>query len=447
MNIVLVPLIGPNSENWIAAEVVHASCLDNFFRLFLPPPASEIRAAAGAGTANAEPDDGELPSAADLAEMHYPNGFLVVDRDAALLERIKKFIKGYLLSIAAVQQVNEAPVLKYFLRLLHTKRVRTVIAQESVTVQDLTSSVTEGADIAQRLVQSLLGNCDAVIAFEPDNSQFQLRSMQCGSTPYSSLFLSCHVKLQQEALQRTWHWDRDADGHCYWLGMGSPDDPHRITRRNLRMMGAALAFESEIKLCDRYIGESLYGQVIREPGHEPRERTFRSAEDAYTRRWVKKWLASLTLILDAWRTSAVEVGNTQIRRLEIWTAMECDVLGDVGWHFIGETERFLSTVLEGEVVIKVCRTPSSGTREGRKAYEETHPRHLIASTRAIQFDRGFDVLFDPRFNVWDAPQVDDIRHTYTEVLTQELSVVRFVQERWSEKGLELLPRRANPPPE
>jgi hypothetical protein len=443
MNIVLVPLIGPNSENWIAAEGVHASCLDNFFRLFLPLPASMIRAAAGANAGISAPDDGETPSVPNLPEMHYPNGFLVVDRDTELLERIKKFLKSYLLSIAAVQQVNEAPILKYFLKLLHTKRVRTVVAQESVTVQDLTSSVTEGADIAQRLVQSLRGNCDAVIAFEPDNSRFQLRSVRCGATPYSSLFRSCSVNLQQEALRRTWHWDRDADDHCYWLGISPPD----VTHRNWRMMGSALAFESDVKLCDRYIGESLYGKVICEREHDLRERPIGAAEDAYTRSWAKTWLASLTLILDAWKTSAAEVGNTRIRRLEIWTAMKCDDLGDVGWHFIGDTERFLSTVLEGEVVIKVCRTPSSGTREGRKAYEETHPRHLIASTRAIQIDRGFDVLFDPRFKVRGEPQGADLKHTYTEVLTQELSVVRFVQERWSEKGLKLLPRMPNTPPE
>jgi hypothetical protein len=426
MNIVLVPLIGPNSENWIAAEGVHASCLDNFFRLFLPLPASMIRAAAGAHAGISAPDDGETPSVPNLPEMHYPNGFLVVDRDTELLERIKKFLKSYLLSIAAVQQVNEAPILKYFLKLLHTKRVRTVVAQESVTVQDLTSSVTEGADIAQRLVQSLRGNCDAVIAFEPDNSQFQLRSVRCGATPYSLLFRSCSVNLQQEALRRTWHWDRDADDHCYWLGISPPD----VTHRNWRMMGSALAFESDVKLCDRCLGESLHQSVVVGQGK------FADEEKAYMS-WAKKWLASLKLMLAAWKTSASEVGNTEARKLEIWTAMDCDDVSDVGWHFIARAERILSEELEGEVAIKVCRTPLRHTAEGQKAYEEMHPRHLIASTRAIQIDRGFDVLFKPRGH--------EPEHKYTEVLTQELSVIRFVHERWSDKGLKLLPRMPNPP--
>jgi hypothetical protein len=434
MNIVLVPLIGPASENWIPAEVVHASCLDNFFRLFLPPPASEVRAAARADAGTGELDGGELPSVPALTDMRYPNGFLVVDRDKKLVDRIKKFVKAYVLGVAAPRPPNEAETLKYFLKLLHTKPVASVIPQESVVVPDETSTATQGSDIAHQLAQSLGGNCDAVIAFEYDDSQYQLRSRRASATPYTSLYRSCDTNLQQEALRRTWHWDRDADDHCKWLGISPPN----LTDRNWRMIGVALAFESRLQLCDQWLGESLRQAVVVGQGR------YRDEDKAF-KAWAKKWLASLKLMLNAWKTSAAEVGNTKARTLEIWTAMDCTDLSDVGWHFIARVELFLGKELDGEVVMKVCSTPSRGTPEGRKAYAEMHPRHLIASTRAVQIDRGFDVLFEPRFDESRKSRVEELEHTYTEVLTQELSVIRFVQERWSAKGLDVLPRMPNPP--
>jgi hypothetical protein len=422
MNIVLVPLIGPNSGNWIAAEGVHASCLDNFFRLFLPPPASEIRAAAGVDAANAEPTEGDLPSAPDLAEMPYPNGFLVVDRDAVLLERIKKFIKGYLLSIAAVQQVNEAPVLKYFLRLLHTKRVHTVIAQESVIVQDLTSSVTEGADIAQRLVQSLRGNCDAVIAFEPDNSQFQLRSMQCGSTPYSSLFLSCHIKLQQEALQRTWHWDRDPDDHCTWLGVTPPD----LEWRNERIIGATLMFESHITIADQYIGKSLCDDLIYDRywiDHGCDENV------VFQEKWGPVWLESLRFVLDAWMKSASDCGNTQARTCTVRTAADPNDWRDVLWFFIAKAERFLSKCLGGEVRFDIRAQPVR-----KLIKQQLHPRYIFASTRAIQSDRGFDLI--------DRQRKPTFR--YAEITSRTIHEARHSRNVWTGSDLIAMPRRNLP---
>lgn len=425
MNIVLVPLIGPAGDNLIPADNRHASCLDNFFRLFLPPPASELRALARSNADAMEHEGGASPSVPDPTKARYPNGFLVVDRDATLLDRIKKYVKNYVVGADASGQANETQVLRYFLRLLANKPIETIWRQASVVVPEATSWATQGAETAQLLVNSLDGNCDVVIAFESDGGQYQLRSMLRSATPYTSLYRSCEINLQQEALRRTWHWDRDADEHCDWLGINPPD----VTNRNWRMIGAALAFESEVQLCDRWIGESLYAEVV------VGRRKHKDELAAY-RAWAKKWLASLKLMLDAWKTSASEVSNAQSRKLEIWTAMDCNDLSDVGWHFIARAERFLSKELEGEVTIKVCRTPSSSTPEGRKAYEEMHPRHLIASTRAIQIDRGFDVSFEPR--------ADTLEHKYTEVLTQELAVVRFVKERWSEKGLQLLPRIPNP---
>ena len=97
----------------------------------------------------------------------------------------------------------------------------------------------------------LKGNCDAVVAFEADGNVFPLRPSSGATTAVTALYRSCELNDRQEKLRATWHWDRDAQQHCEWLGINPP----RLAERNDKIIGAALMFESRIIIADQYIGK------------------------------------------------------------------------------------------------------------------------------------------------------------------------------------------------
>lgn len=414
-------------------DAVTLSCLDNFFRLFLALPPSEVRWAATDSIGLEDVDASDSDAAPSTDGRRYPNGLLVVDGGGTLLRRIAKLVKEAIAVHSPNQQrPSEHRNVKHWLRIISSmKPIPTVWKVSAVSASEEDPDAASESDTTRQLVDSLGGHCDAVIAFEGDVAKYRLRTGEYAATTCTSLARSCELVLQQEELQETWHWDRDAVAHCRWLGLDPPD----VERRNRRMIGAALAFESSVKLYDRHFGSSLCTNVLRRPDEYKSWR--RNENDVFQKRWAPKWLESVKLMLDAWRIAASEVGNTQARSLVIWTAVDASQWNELGWHFIAVAERFLSEALEGEVEIKVCSNPLKETPAGRKADQEMHPRYLVASTRAIQIDRGFDVA--------QISRDDDLEHMYTEVTSRSLSAARYVHERWTEKGMTVLPRIPNPP--
>jgi len=436
MNIVIVPLIGPQEDAWLSPEVVSMSSLDNFCRLFLPPPDSETRKQARLYS-DSERDDGAVEGIGGdqqvVADDWHPNGFLAVDSAGEALRRIGKFILRTIVSKSVPGGGGpEAKLLKLWARLFVSRGLIPTVRRVDMVVAACAGEAGEsGGQTAIELTTALNGQCDAVIAFEDNGSRFRLRAQVAPSTAVTELYRSGHLSVLQEQLQATWHWDRDAGKHCKWLGIDPPD----VTSRNQSMVGAALAFETCVTLCDRHVGSSLCNNVLRRP--KERARWPRSENDIFKDRWAPKWLASLEFMLRAWKSAASEVGNTQGRSLVIWTAVDVSQWNELGWHFIARAEHFLSEALAGHVEIKVCSNPSKESPAGRKANQEMHPRYLIACTRAIQIDRGFDVVEETRD--------EDLEHSYTEITSRPLSAARYVRERWTEKEMTVLPRSSAPP--
>lgn len=421
MNIVIVPLICRDEAQWLSPTSTPLSCLDNFFRLFLAPPASELREASAAATAEpAEESGGE--SCPDLMHQWEPNGFLVVDGAGELLRRIARF------TLKALDAMSgpEHRVLKAWARLLASRRpISTVWHVEKITATKDESEGPSGADTARQLVAALNSSCDAVVAFEDDATLFRLRAKSIAATRVTELYRSCELNETQLWLQTTWHWDRDADRHCDWLGIA----PVNLECRNGRVFGAALMFESQAVIVDQYFGARLCDDLLR---HQGLAAKYGDEEGVFLGHWAPTWLESLGFILNAWKQAACDCGNSQPRTCRICTAVDARDWNDVLWHFVERAERYLAKCLGGTVEIDIRAVP-----QHRKTREEMHPRYLLASTRAIQLDHGFDVI--------KPGSRGGYRSVYTEVISKCLFEARHSRNAWMDGALKPIARLTTVP--
>ena len=417
MNIVVVPLIGSDESNWFASCSRSPSFVDNFCRLFLPPPDSELRKAmaeAPGGAVNAVVG-GDAPNIKGGRE---PNGFLVVDAGGELCRRISRYIIRNVLPVTSAQESSR---LELWARILGSRRpIATVWRVDHVTIEGEDGSGPSGAETAQALVKALNRNCDAVVAFEPDVNSFGLRPAAGTATAVTELYPSCDLNDRQEKLRATWHWDRDAEQHCEWLGINPP----HLAVRNDKIIGAALMFESRIIIADRYIGKSLCDVLLSET-------SWNDEYDAYQRKWGPTWLESLCFLLSAWKKSASACGNTQPRTCIVKTAARLDEWKDVLWFFVALAERSLSQCLGGEVQFDILAEP-----EIRRARDELHPRYIFASTRAIQSDRGFD-LVDKRYK-------HKLTFRYAEIASRTGHDARHSHNSWAGDESMRIPRHNLP---
>jgi hypothetical protein len=425
MNTVIVPLIGLAEDIWLSPETVSLSNLDNFCRLFLPPPDSETRKQASEFV-KPNTEDGTEGDESNAAEGWHPNGFLVVDSAGQLLRRISFFIKRVVDSKRdSGADDADARLLRLWARRLGARRpIATVRRMEQVVIPSAETEVASGVQTATELSNALNGHCDAVIAFEENTSQFRLRAGATTSTRVTALYRSGDLNVLQENLRSVWHWDRDPDDHCAWLGVSPPS----LERRNSQIIGAALMFESQITIADQYVGQSLCSDLLYDQYCASK---YGDEWAVYKFKWAPTWFESLYFILNSWRTAAVACGNTSSRRCTIVTAARADQWNDVLWFFIARIERRLSICLAGEVSIDVL-SKSGGRRVER---EEMHPRYIFASTRAVQSDRGFDLLtIDPR-----KPQRVVLR--YAEIASRTLYEARHSQNSWMGSRLRPIPRK------
>lgn len=419
MNIVIVPLIGPQEDAWFSPTAVSLSHLDNFCRVFMPPPGSETRKKAN-GFGDQETEEASDGDQGVVVDSWHPNGFLVVDSAGEALRRIGLFM----LKILATRTVPEsggaeAKLLKLWARLFLARRpIPTVRRMETVVPRANGDAGATGAETATELANALNGHCDAVIAFEEDASLFKLRARVDRSTRVTDLYHSGDLNVLQDRLRATWHWDRDSDDHCTWLGVTPPD----LERRNERIIGATLMFESHITIADQYIGKSLCDDLIYDRywidrGHDEYV--------VFQNKWGPVWLESLGFILAAWMKSASDCGNTQPRTCTVRTAAHPNDWRDVLWFFIAKAERFLSKCLGGEVQFDIRAQP---VRKLTK--QELHPRYIFASTRAIQSDRGFDLI--------DRQRQPTFR--YAEITSRTIYEARHSRNVWIGSNLIAIPR-------
>jgi hypothetical protein len=286
-----------------------------------------------------------------------------------------------------------------------------------------------GAEAAKALVGVLNGNCDAVVAFEAEMNVFRLRPSPGAATAVSALYGSCELNERQEKLRATWHWDRDAERHCEWLGINPPD----IAERNRRMIGAALMFESHLIFADQIIGRSLcddllYDRYWIEQGCDEMV--------VFSEKWGPTWLEPLGFLLSAWQKAASACGNTKPRTCTVRTAAHTGAWHDVLWFFVATSERFLSKCLGGEVRFDILAQPHS-----KQAKEVLHPRYIFASTRAIQSDRGFD-LVEVKYRRQRPPYPErrEERPRYAEITSRTLYDARHSLNVWTGGGLAAIPR-------
>ncbi len=344
-----------------------------------------------------------------------PNGFLVVDAGGELLRRIARYIVRAL----PVANSYETGVLKARARLLASRRpIATVWRMDQVSIGTEGAGGRSGAEIAEAMVTVLKGNCDAVVAFEPDNQVFRLRASSGLATAITVLYRWCDLNEQQEKLRATWHWDRDAEQHCEWLGINPP----QVAERNARIIGAALMFESQIIIADQYIGKSLcddllYDNYWIQQGCD--EKT------VFEEKWGPIWLESLCFLLSAWKRSASACGNTKPRMCTVRTAAYPEAWRDVLWFFVARSERFLAKCLGGDVRFEVLAQPLR-----KQAREELHPRYIFASTRAIQSDRGFDLV----------QRKKKLTFRYAEIASRTRYEARHSRNSWTGAGLIAIPR-------
>ena len=389
----------------------------------MPPPDSETRKKANDVGVH-ETEEASEGDQSGVVDSWHPNGFLVVDSAGDALRRIGLFILNTLATRTAPESGRaEAKLLKLWARLFLARRpIPTVRRMEKVVPRENGNVGASGAETATELANALNGHCDAVIAFEEDASLFKLRARVDRSTSVTDLYHSGDLNVLQERLRATWHWDRDSDDHCTWLGVTPPD----LERRNKQIIGATLMFESHITIADQYIGKSLCDDLIYD-----RYWIDRGCDEnvVFQEKWGPVWLESLRFILDAWEKSASVCGNTQPRTCTIRTAAHPNDWRDVLWFFIAKAERFLSKRLGGEVRFDIRAQP---VRKLTK--QELHPRYIFASTRAIQSDRGFDLI--------DRQRKPTFR--YAEISSRTIYEARHSRNVWIGSDLIAMPRCSLP---